>query len=72
MDIEIMAWPTSYGPNQDGKFHPAIGTKGRVDFWPNITFDTEIDAYNHAAETFARDVYQPANAIARGWNVVRA
>lgn len=72
MEITINAWPTSYGPDLNGKFYPAVGTPLGVHYWPNITFDNENDAYQHAAETFAKDVYQPANAIARGWNMVRA
>lgn len=60
-------------PGPDGKFHPAIcnkGALGPVYYWPNVTFASANEAYQHA-QAAINDAQQAMNEITKGWNVVK-
>lgn len=72
MQLDLACHATSYG---SGPFHPAIAKNiglNRFDiyYWPNITFQTEQEAYDRASESL-RDVYAAANDVCKDWNVYK-
>ena len=62
-------WPTTVDAG-DGKFHPAIESAAvGIQYWPNIR-DTEEKAYERAALAL-KDALDAAEAVARGWNLIK-
>lgn len=66
--IELRTVATTHGA---GPFHPAIRDLARVMYWPNITFDTEDEAYLWAGMEIA-EVQRAVDDITDNWNVWKA
>jgi hypothetical protein len=64
--IEFATVATSVGTK--APFKPALRTGNSVMYWPNVSFDTEDQAFDFAAKAL-KDAYDAANAVAREWNI---
>ena len=64
-DLQGPLWATTKG---NGPFHPAIRIGERVMQWPNITFESEHEAWEWARKALA-DALQPALETMNQWYV---
>lgn len=69
METELAFWATTFMADNGG-FHPAVQGWGWVKYWPNVRFATEEEAYEWACLA-VKDVLDAANAVTKGWNVVK-
>jgi hypothetical protein len=63
--IEFTTQASSYGT---GPYHPALRTGKATMYWPNITYHTEDEAYDFAAQALKR-AWDAAAAVAQEWNI---
>lgn len=63
--IEFRTIASSHGT---GPFHPALRTGSDCMYWPNVTYQTEDEAYDFAAKAL-KDAYDASTSVAQQWNI---